>query len=309
MNSALLRIIATPIWDETYPEPGNWLPQHEGYVLIPDDSLLTYPPIAAANPVVIGRWDNATGEPVGIVDEMEYITLRPLGNSDGIATLPLLPPYGQGAAQPLMNNSKLYPDGYEPFDVEIRHSEKPGGWTWRAEMRGSYTERDPGVYAIAWYSDAECTQYIGTTGAFTQQASEWQVDGNGDPLTVWATNGWDGDLRPSSADWNLALLYASLQHGHATLSALQSGIRFLFWDSDQGSGGSWVDSGSTWVSLVGANTMQISDTSPFSIGSHIKIQETEMTVASIFTPGSPGIITVDLALPQFNVGDPIFILA
>lgn len=307
MNQYIFKCQNMPLWTDIYPKPINWVCYNNGYHGYLDteypSTIISYPPIAASTPSIIGAWD-IDGNILQI-DLDAYLIMRPLGNDSGYSTDALVNPGWQGSAQVYLENHSYYPSTLAPFDIEVRHIELIGGWTWRAEMHGPAAARDPSVYAIAWYLDEACTQYVGTTGAFTQQISEWQVDDLGNPITVWATTGWDGDLRVSPATWNVALLYASLQHGHATLQESDTSIRFLFWENE--ALGSWVDSGSTWLSLIGANTMQVSNTAPFSAGSIIKIQDTTMTVSSIFTPGSPGILVVDLALPQFAVGDIIYI--
>lgn len=292
----------TPVWTEEFPNPGNWVTPVDGYHcwLEADNppSILDYPPVAAETVIVVGGW-NTDGSIAYAVNLMEYETLRPLGNNqDGSATKPLLPPDWQGLSQAMLTATSFYPTTNEPFDVEIRHKTftfaKDGvdGEGWRAEMHGSYTTRDPGVHAIAWYSDPECTQYIGTTGAFVQSTSEWQVDESGNPLTVWATNASLGHLEITKVDWHLALLEASVQRGYQTLGVDDVSIRYLFWENVQGAA-SYVDSGATWQGLVGSNTFWVSDTSPFQVESAIKIQDVECSVTQIFTPGTPGILVAD----------------
>jgi len=277
---------------------------------IPD--IVLYPPIADQLPVVIGGWE-IDGTIAYTVDVDEYSVLRPLGNlQDGSATLHLLPPGWQGLDQPKLENGYFYPLAFGPFDVCARHkffdvplNPVATGWGFRVELIGTSTDRDPSARAIGVYSDPECTQFLWTTGGFIQGVSDWQIDINGDPITVWYTDSWDGDRPEQKKDWNVAMLLGAAQEGHQTLGVNDFMINYLFWDYNQV--GTWVDSGSTWLALIGANTFQCSDTAPFNVGQSIKIQETVMTITSIFTAGAPGILVVDLALPQFTIGDPIFI--
>jgi hypothetical protein len=59
----------------------------------------------------------------------------------------------------------------------------------------------------------------------------------------------------------------------------------------------WQDSGATYVSLVGAGVIRVSNTAPFSPGLLIRISGLETTVNTIFTPGANGILTVS---PHIN---------
>jgi hypothetical protein len=66
---------------------------------------------------------------------------------------------------------------------------------------------DPGVRAIGIYSDADCTQYLYTTGAFT-----WDAEAG-----KWATEWNEG--KPSAGDVHWAILWASIKEQQGTLQA------------------------------------------------------------------------------------------
>ena len=96
---------AKPVWTTEYVKPGNWETVGDLYHIClsannPPTEILTYPPIAAVNPEIIGGWDKS-GDIVYTVNEVEYLVLRPLGNNpDGSATTELPPPNWQGTTQP-----------------------------------------------------------------------------------------------------------------------------------------------------------------------------------------------------------------
>jgi hypothetical protein len=211
----------------------------------------------------IGLWDGVTGEPINL-DLPEYETIRPLGNDvDGSAVDSLAYHSFMGHAYRNLEPGRRYPLAESPFDLEVRHQEITEGtwqgWGWRAEIHGDAGSRDPGVRAIGIYSDSECTQYLYTTGAFVQGVSSWQVDSNGQPLTVWYTECPLGQLKPTRGDWHIAILYAALQEGKKTLLASQDSFRYLFFEKTQIdtqpiSGeptGAWVDTGATIIALAG----------------------------------------------------------
>jgi hypothetical protein len=160
---------------------------------------------------------------------------------------------------------RKYPAAESPFVIEVRHKLFTGnanpawdGWGWRAEIVGPAGSRDPSARAIGIYSDAACTAYLYTTGAFIQQASAWQVDANGSALTVWATEynpgllGYDNDAKH---DVHHACLLGSAQEGHATLAASAQSAAHEFWKHPQGyvapPTAGWVDTGATITALAG----------------------------------------------------------
>lgn len=187
---------------------------------------------------VIGGWDQS-GIAQDTVDLADYAAIRPLGNNaDGSATGPLdfagLAGY---APRQLGTGGAIYPDDDSPFDLDVRHKEFTGefsGHGWRAELVGGSGSRDPGVRAVGLYSDQECIAYLYTTGAFVEGASDWQTDDAGDPLTIWYTESPLGQLTGSREAIHMAVLWASVQEGHQTLTVDADSIRYLFWNHKQG---------------------------------------------------------------------------
>ena len=257
---------AQDFWMKCHAFPDVW------QVLVPE---YPYQPLLD-NPSnrVIGAWaqDGTTLE----LDEALYEQLRPLGNDpSGHATQHLLYPVVMGHQVKAVGTgddeiTSWYPDGSQPFAIEVRHKEfteypDPGhnGHGWRAEILGGAASRDPSVRAMAVYSDPECTAYLYTTGAFQQGLSDWQVDDEGEPLSVWFSETPAGRNTAEPADWHMAVLFASLQEGYATLGADDDRIQWLYWDKVQGGSGNWVDSGSTVTGIVGAGTYNVDDSTPF----------------------------------------------
>jgi hypothetical protein len=91
--------------------------------------------------------------------------------------------------------------------IVIRHKQFGAQWGWRAEMNVQSGDFEPGVRAVAIYSDAAHTQYLYTTGAFV-----WDEEAQ-----RWATEWNEG--RANKADVHWSVLYASLQEQKGTLKA------------------------------------------------------------------------------------------
>lgn len=223
---------------------------HTESPLLPGDTLITY---RAADDSV------AT-----IVDQAIFEQMRQFGNNpDGTATGMLLYSYLDGFPTRLFDNGKVYPEGRQPFNAECRHkyfytpaTPASTGWGFRFELIGSSYDRDPTARAIGVYSDPECTGYLWTTGALQQGQSDWQTDEEGNPLTVWYTDSWDGDRPAEQKDWHIACLLGSAQEGHQTLPAGSQGIHYLFWEHNQvGKGGEILP----WVQPESTNPYQIGD--------------------------------------------------
>ena len=243
----------------------------------------------------IAIWDY-DGVAQTAIDLAAYETIRPLGNEAGQATGELVYHYVLGHAPRQLEPGRLYPVTNSPFDLEIRHQQITEGtwqgWGWRAEMHGDSGSRDPGVRAIGIYSDADCTQYLYTTGAFVQGVSAWQLDGNGNPLTVWYTECPLGQLRPSRGDWYIAVLYAALQEGHQTLPETQDTIRYLFWENDQPApptGASWVDTGLTIIQQAGQVYRLSGIPTDLVVGQALRLGDTAETTFAGYWPtlGTP----------------------
>ena len=128
--------------------------------------------------------------------------------------------------------------------IEIRHKQFADGlWGWRAEMRSQSGDFAPGVRAIGIYSDAACTQYLYTTGAFVLDAS------SGRYVTEWNS----GDSEKVTRYF--ALLYASAQEAiGALLDAEDVSVVYLKYGLPAESppaGATWIDTGATVTSQAG----------------------------------------------------------
>lgn len=110
----------------------------------------------------------------------------------------------------------------------------------------------------------------------------------------WVSGEWVyvGTLRTYGGE-----TYSCLQ-AHQTRDGWEppnDGIINVLWEvyTEPGGGEAWVDSGETVVSLVGASTIQVSDTAPFAADQLIRIDGTdEATIDRIHQPGAPGIIVI-----------------
>jgi hypothetical protein len=249
-------------------------------------------------------WHELSGKKK-VVNLEAYKAIRPFGNESGTgaATGPLYftSVMGHGPRE-LTDDGKLYPEDDEPFVIEIRHKEFTGnanpawdGWGWRAEILNESSTRDPSARAIAIYSDEACTQYLYTTGAFTEQQSMWQVDSNDNPITVWATEynpGLLGYNNDEKADVHHACLLGAAQEGFATLRAGQESAVHYFWSHTQGqeppAGATWVDSGLTVIAPAGA-LYRLSGVPTLVNGQAIRLGDTSETTFTGYwpTPATP----------------------
>ena len=89
--------------------------------------------------------------------------------------------------------------------VQIEHKQFGQQWGWRATMQVASGEFNPGVRAVAIYSDAEHQQYLYTTGAFTLQDGTWAAEWN--------------EAKANKSDIHWAVLFASLREVASTLKA------------------------------------------------------------------------------------------
>lgn len=283
MSKGLIRTATLPD-----PLPTNWIATAAANVYLCAPMPATLPPGAV---VVLEYEEDGT---VVRADLDAYLQIRPLGNAaDGRAVAGLRFHHFMGDWHPKLGNpasvdpvERLYPDGNRPLAIEVRHKLFTGnanpawdGWGWRAEIVGGAAARSPAARAIGIYADAECTAYLYTTGAFTQQASAWQTDSSGAPLTVWATEynpgllGYDNDAKQ---DVHHACLLGSSKEGFATLRSDQASAYHEFWEHPQGyvpgPSGSWTDSGAVVAQLVGAGIYRVSAVvSGLSIGQPIRL--------------------------------------
>lgn len=261
------------------------------------------------------------GIPLPGYDYDAYMGIVPHGNNpDGTATgleqfqhtwagwHPNHRMFGEPAS--LAAVARIYPTAVRPYHAQIRHKyfDTPAtpastGWGFRVELAGTDYSRPPAARAIGVYSDPECTAYLWTTGAFQLGTSDWQTDGDDEPLEVWYTNSWDGDRPDDKKDWHIAFLLGSAQEGHQTLPAGSSGEEYLFWEHNHGQGGgTFVDSGVTVTSIIGGGVLGVTDSSGFNPGEPLQIdgQNTEYV-----REHSAGIIVVDPHIAS-AVGNNIF---
>lgn len=218
-------------------------------------------PVLPGDDLILGC-DPSTGEMVEPFNAALYAEIRPLGNAPAsivfdenfnpIGTTKAGKATGELAfhswagAEPrhLGSNGALYPDDNQPFVIEVRHKYFGGnanpawdGYGWRAEIVGLSSTRDPANYAIGVYNDPECTDYWYTTGAFSEQPSDWQTDGQGDPVQVWATEynpaflTGTGNAEP--VDTHHAVLLGSAQEGYSTLKATHPASVHNYWEHTQ----------------------------------------------------------------------------
>jgi hypothetical protein len=145
--------------------------------------------------------------------------------------------------------------------IVLRHKQFPNTkWGWRAEMVVASQSFEPGVRAIAVYSNSTHTAFLYTTGAFVWDAT----------TSKWATE-WN-DQRDNKSDVHWAILFAAAQEKKGTLLASQdaSSLYFRFGLSVQQPGyPAWVQplgafdayplgaevshNGQNWRSTVAAN--------------------------------------------------------
>ena len=128
--------------------------------------------------------------------------------------------------------------------IAIRHKQFSGGlWGWRAEMRSQSGDFEPGVRAIGIYSDAACTQYLYTTGAFVLDSA------SGRYVTEWNAGNSAKTTR------YFALLYASTQEAiGALLNTQDVAVVYLKYGlpaEPPPAGATWIDTGATVTSQAG----------------------------------------------------------
>lgn len=345
----LIRTTTPPVWDQneegTDILPAFWYPVSGDDTLflhaerkryMPDGSpalpaVLDTPPLAGAH--IIGGWLQ-DGSQWGTVLQEEYVAIRPLGN------MPAMPKFDEdnnevgttragAATQPLGfmtlaghaqrhvgEDGEVYPQGSNPFDLEVRHQYFEGEYTghgWRAEMVGAAADRDPSVRAVALYSDPECTAYLYTTGAFVQGSSEWQLDDAGDPLTVWYTVCPPGQYSAEKKELYFAVLWASIQEGYQVLPVDKDSVQFQFWDKDQpsastsSSGPEWVNTGAGIIGQAG-QLFYVSDGTMFvdvPTGTPMRYGDLETTFSQIW-PGTDDLIETNPYVPA-QIGDAIWL--
>lgn len=151
--------------------------------------------------------------------------------------------------------------------LEISHKQFGSQWGWRAVMRVQSEDFTPGVRAVAIYSDADHTEYLYTTGAFTWDAEAGE----------WATQ-WN-ESKANKTDIHYAILYASLVENAGTLRAEDdSSTSFFLYGVPSATvpgGEEWVDTGVTVTQLVGAGVYRVSGITELIFDQQIRLGETE----------------------------------
>lgn len=178
--------------------------------------------------------------------------------------------------------------------IEIRHKQFTGGlWGWRAEMRSQSGDFEPGVRAIGIYSDAACTQYLYTTGAFVLDES------SGRYVTEWNS----GNVVKTTRYF--ALLYASLQEAIGALLDTQDVatvyLKYGLPVEPPPVGATWVDTGATVIQLVAAGVYRVSTslTGILTVGQAIRLG----TAETVFTGFWAGFGDYLLISPHVSVAN------
>ena len=221
-------------------DPANPLPDYPHNTAIVgqysngDNSVLVADEVPPTFGTLVGGWqvDGPITDPV----TNDFYEIRPLGNNpDGTATKQLQYTYPAGWSQRYLRSDGLYPADNDAMAIEVRHKEFTGawaGWGWRAEIRYVAEQRPPNARAIGIYRDEDASDYHYTTGAFILQDSDWQVDEEGNPLQVWATETPAGFATPTKEPIHHALLLGAAQEGHQTLWPEDDSTEFLYWAQD-----------------------------------------------------------------------------
>jgi len=85
--------------------------------------------------------------------------------------------------------------------------------------------RDITARAVGIYSDPECTAYLYTTGAFVNEGG------------TYLTRCPPGQVQPTAAQVNFALLLGSAQEGFFNIPEGAATVEALFWSKNQGGSG------------------------------------------------------------------------
>jgi hypothetical protein len=150
--------------------------------------------------------------------------------------------------------------------IVLRHKQFGAQWGWRAEMNVQSGDFEPGVRAVAIYSDANHQNYSYTTGAFVWDAAAQR----------WATEWNPGHGSKQTFHW--AVLYASLQEQKGTLAAdADASALFLKYGlpaPEPEPGAQWVDTGVTIIQLVAAGVYRCSGIPTIALNQAIRLGDT-----------------------------------
>jgi hypothetical protein len=220
----------------------------------------------------------------------------PMGNEAGVATDELDYHHWLGneqrhvQAEPVAGTLPQYPAYRQPYIVTVTRTyidydgfpQIPHGFTFTIEFADP--SRAPDARSFGVYSDAECTAYLWTPGAF-QYVDSGEVDENDDPIMVWRIECPVGQRTATESEWHFAMLFGAAQEGRFTLPiGVQSMTPYLFAvdQGDTGGGSGWVDSGQTVTGMAGTVTL-IQSNAGFSIGDQVRIDGHESEVTSTWT--------------------------
>ena len=177
------------------------------------------------------------------------------------------------------------------------------GWGWRAEMVGNDETISPAARSIALYSDAAHTQFLYTPGAFVRGPSEFY------PGDAWAMESPAGQLTQTRQDIHFATLWGSVQEAKGTLASDAEAAFARYWigiEGEQPGTGEpvdppsgWTDSGATTNGPSGANTMGVSDDSPFSAGQTIRVAQDDNLTTTVTGIHSNNLLLIS---PHITVG-------
>ena len=292
----------------SYPGPLVFTPgdPKPGYVVFDQEAdgsylYLSDRPLSYSNQTLVGAW-SSDGEilldvnldPIPIDPLFDF--LRPVGNLDGDATGQVLyhhflghkPRYVQEV--PVANTLPEYPADNQPIilSMERRWDDTPGfeGWGWIATIEFPDPNRPPDARAIGIYNDSWAYQY--TTGAFVW-TDTGEVDGDGVAIFKWQTLSPAGFATATKESIYYALLLGSVQEGTSILPEDQDSQTLYFWESNQGGGSAWVDSGETTIGMAGSVTL-VSDNAPFIVDDLVRINGVEMTVTSLYFGANDGLV-------------------
>ena len=241
-------------WDELNPQPPQTVliatNATESAFLVGPGGFAEWDALAST---LVGSWDSDSGlqegqsyddsdPPVVVgtpthpatVDYLEWI--RPIGNEEGRATGILDSMRWAGHAEPkFLQDDYRYPETDRPFQLKLERVLHPGGeptypvagWGWTVTMVSDDPLRDITARAVGIYSDPECTAYLYTTGAFINEGG------------TYLTRCPPGQVQPTDAQVNFALLLGSAQEGFFNIPAGAAETEALFWTKNQGALGEW----------------------------------------------------------------------
>jgi len=151
--------------------------------------------------------------------------------------------------------------------IVLRHKQFGSQWGWRAEMSVQSGDFEPGVRAVAIYSDAAHQNYLYTTGAFVWDAVAQR----------WATEWNPGHASKQTFHW--AVLWAALQEQRGTLAAdADASALFLKYGlpaPEPEPGAQWVDTGRTIIQLVASGVYRCSGIPTIAMDQAIRLGDAE----------------------------------